>query len=623
MNSSQRTRLLLVLLALATAFLVFVTFDEPEPVDTTPVRDFSELSELVDLGEVSSVEFTGGSSTVLARTVRGEEFRSTLPPGFTDDFTTVLTETNPPVTISTIVPVRGTDWTAVLSTVAPLILMIVLVWVILSRMSGGRRAKKKFAAKTRKSTEELEQVTFEDVAGAHEALVELGEIRDFLSDPARFQTMGAKIPKGVLLYGPPGTGKTLLARAVAGEAGVPFYTLSGSDFVEMFAGVGASRVRDLFEQARKEAPAIIFVDEIDAVGRHRGRSGGGAGNEEREQTLNQLLVEMDGFDVETGVIFIAATNRPDILDPALLRPGRFDRQVAVERPDLAGRREIVAVHAKGKPLADDVNVETIARRTPGFTGADLANLLNEAALLSARRDMDAIGYEEIDDALDRVIAGPEKSSTTLSDKEKYVIAYHEAGHAIVGHVLPNSDPIHKVSIIARGRALGWTLALPEKDKVLRSQSELSDEMAMLLGGRIAEELIFGDPTTGAANDIERVTTIARAMVTEYGMSPTLGLQKFGVAMGEAYALASAANYSDVIANRIDDDVQMLVDRAADEAREILTLYRPILDRMAEALIEHETLGREDLAVVFEGLDVFEPYRAEIAIDLRSNDWTVH
>ena len=606
---------------MATAFLVFVTFGgDDEPVDTTPVRDFGVLATLIDDDDIQSVEFTNGSATVLATTVDGEEFRSIVPPGFTDDFTEILLAASPAVDVSTVnAPAGGTDWALLLRTLAPLALMILLVWVILARMSGGKRAGKKFTAKTRKEGSDLQEVTFADVAGATEAVVELGEIREFLSDPKRFQNMGAKIPKGVLLYGPPGTGKTLLARAVAGEAGVPFFSLSGSDFVEMFAGVGASRVRDLFEQARKEAPAIIFVDEIDAVGRHRGGGAGvGAGNEEREQTLNQLLVEMDGFDVETGVIFIAATNRPDILDPALLRPGRFDRQVAVERPDLAGRRQIAAVHAKGKPLADDVNIETIARRTPGFTGADIANLLNEAALLSARRGKSAISHAELDDALDRVIAGPEKSSTTLSDKEKLIIAYHEAGHAIVGHVLPGSDPIHKVSIIARGKALGWTLALPEKDKVLMSRSELGDEMAMLLGGRIAEEMIFGDPTTGAANDIERVTAIARNMVTNYGMSPTLGLQKFGVGVGESYAAGTAQNYSDVIASRIDEDVQLLVDRAAEEAREVLDLHRGLLDRMAEALIECETLNKEDLGELFDGVEPFVPVRVDgpRGIDLR-------
>lgn len=606
---------------MATAFLVFVTFGgDDEPVDTTPVRDFGVLATLIDDDDIQSVEFTNGSATVLATTVDGEEFRSIVPPGFTDDFTEILLAASPAVDVSTVnAPAGGTDWALLLRTLAPLALMILLVWVILARMSGGKRAGKKFTAKTRKEGNDIQEVTFADVAGATEAVVELGEIREFLSDPKRFQNMGAKIPKGVLLYGPPGTGKTLLARAVAGEAGVPFFSLSGSDFVEMFAGVGASRVRDLFEQARKEAPAIIFVDEIDAVGRHRGGGAGvGAGNEEREQTLNQLLVEMDGFDVETGVIFIAATNRPDILDPALLRPGRFDRQVAVERPDLAGRREIAAVHAKGKPLADDVNIETIARRTPGFTGADIANLLNEAALLSARRSKSAISHAELDDALDRVIAGPEKSSTTLSDKEKLIIAYHEAGHAIVGHVLPGSDPIHKVSIIARGKALGWTLALPEKDKVLMSRSELGDEMAMLLGGRIAEEMIFGDPTTGAANDIERVTAIARNMVTNFGMSPTLGLQKFGVGVGESYAAGTAQNYSDVIASRIDEDVQLLVDRAAEEAREVLDLHRGLLDRMAEALIECETLNKEDLGELFDGVEPFVPVRVDgpRGIDLR-------
>ena len=618
-TSSQRTRILLVLLALASAVLVFVNFQDDPAADTTPVEDFGVLVMMVDEGLVESIEFTNGSSTVRAVPSVGEPFRSIVPPGFTDDFTEILLDSRPAIEVSTLAaPDAGIDWAVVLRTAVPIALMIVLVWVILARMNGGKRERKKFTAKTRKQASALQDVTFADVAGAQEALVELGEIREFLANPKRFQEVGAKIPKGVLLYGPPGTGKTLLARAVAGEAGVPFFSLSGSDFVEMFAGVGASRVRDLFEQARKEAPAIIFVDEIDAVGRHRGGGGPGAANQEREQTLNQLLVEMDGFDVETGVIFIAATNRPDILDKALLRPGRFDRQIAVERPDLAGRREIAAVHAKSKPLAKDVNIETIARRTPGFTGADLANLLNEAALLSARRGKDAIGHVELDDALDRVIAGPEKSAGTLSDKEKLIIAYHEAGHAIVGHVLPGADPIHKVSIIARGKALGWTLALPEKDKVLMSRSELGDEMAMLLGGRIAEEMIFGDPTTGAANDIERVTAIARNMVTNFGMSPTLGLQKFGVGVGESYAAGTAQNYSDVIASRIDEDVQLLVDRAADEARQVLELHRSLLDRMAEALIEHETLNKEDLKELFEGVEPFVPIRSDAprGIDLR-------
>ena len=619
-NSTTRLRVLLLLLAIASAVLVMVTFGDSPQATPPPEIEFGEFVAEVDAGSVAAVDFTQGSSTITGELRNGETFRSIVPPGFADELVTELLDATPTIDIVTIQPEAGTNWFGLFGTLAPLLLMIVLVWAILSRMNGGKAARKKFTAKTRKKTSEIQEVTFADVAGAQEAVVELSEIREFLSDPDRFHTMGAQIPKGVLLYGPPGTGKTLLARAVAGEAGVPFFTLSGSDFVEMYAGVGASRVRDLFEQARKEAPAIIFVDEIDAVGRHRG-GGGGAGNEEREQTLNQLLVEMDGFDVDTGVIFIAATNRPDVLDPALLRPGRFDRQVGVERPDLAGRREIIAVHAKGKPLGPDADAETIARRTPGFTGADIANLLNEAALLAARRNKSIIGQLEIDDALDRVIAGPEKGSTTLSDKEKYVIAYHEAGHALVGHVLPNSDPIHKVSIIARGKALGWTLALPEKDKVLRSRSELLDEMAMLLGGRIAEELIFGDPTTGAANDIERVTAIARSMVTDYGMSPNLGLQKFGLGVGESYATSTKQNYSDVIASKIDDEVRELVDAAADEARELLTLHRPVLDRLAEALIEHETLNRAELDEIFVGLETVSTDRTALRstgddIDLR-------
>jgi cell division protease FtsH len=602
-STNTRLRILLFLLAVSSGFLVFQTFGQEEPVPL-PQLSFSELVTELEAGRIDTIQMTSGQPQVTTTLDSGDQYTTILPPGYSDDAVDRILETDPTVSITTVAADAGSGDTVmfIITSLLPLLLMLALVFLIWKRM--GSSGSGKFKAKNAKLTQEMQSVTFADVAGANEAVTELSEIRDFLSHPERFSAMGAAIPKGVLLYGPPGTGKTLLARAVAGEAGVPFYTLSGSDFVEMYAGVGASRVRDLFEEAKKEAPAIIFVDEIDAVGRHRG-GGGGAGNEEREQTLNQLLVEMDGFDVSTGVIFIAATNRPDVLDPALLRPGRFDRQIAVDRPDLDGRRQIAAVHAAGKPLGDDVSIDTIARRTPGFTGADLSNLLNEAALLAARRQLTSISQAELDDALDRVIAGPEKGSNTLSDREKYVIAYHEAGHAIVGHVLPNSDPIHKVSIIARGKALGWTLALPEKDKVLKSRSELTDEMAMLLGGRVAEEIIFGDPTTGASNDIERVTAIARSMVTEYGMS-SLGLQKFGLGVGEAYAASTKANYSDDIAHQIDDEIRGFVDRAAAEAREVLTVYRPVLDRMADALIEHETLDADDLAEIFDGLETFSP-----------------
>ncbi len=620
MNSTTRIRILLVLLAFATALLVF-SLGSQTAETAAPEISFSDLSSQVDRGLVDSIEFTQGSSVVRGTLRTGAEFRTVLPPLTVGDFANEIVDVTPAISVTTTVPEAGTNYFQIFSTLAPLTVMLLLVFLIFSRIGGNKKQRKKFTAKTRKKQSELQDVTFADVAGADEAVLELNEIREFLTDPDRFKDVGATIPKGVLLYGPPGTGKTLLARAVAGEAGVPFYTLSGSDFVEMYAGVGASRVRDLFEEARKQAPAIIFVDEIDAVGRSRGGSAV-AGNEEREQTLNQLLVEMDGFDVETGVIFIAATNRPDVLDQALLRPGRFDRQVAVERPDLVGRRQIIAVHAKGKPLGIDADPETIARRTPGFTGADLANLLNEAALLTARRGLKQIGQSEIDDALDRVIAGPERSSTTLSDKEKQVIAYHEAGHALVGHVLPNADPIHKVSIIARGKALGWTLALPDKDKVLRSQSELHDEMSMLLGGRIAEELIFGEATTGAANDIERVTAIARSMVTEYAMSPDLGLQKFGLGIGEAYNSSTKQNYSDGMAERIDEEIRTLVDNAAEEAREILTLHRNTLDDLAQNLIEFETLNRDALDEIFAQIVRIESRVSDavaVAVDLRHAD----
>jgi cell division protease FtsH len=488
-------------------------------------------------------------------------------------------------------------WWTLLQTLLPFLLLVgVFLFVMNTMQGGGSRVMQFGKAKARQVSKDQPKVTFADVAGADEAVEELQEIKEFLESPAKFQSIGAKIPKGVLLFGPPGTGKTLLARAVAGEAGVPFFSISGSDFVEMFVGVGASRVRDLFEQAKASAPAIVFVDEIDAVGRHRG-AGLGGGHDEREQTLNQLLVEMDGFDTRAGVILIAATNRPDILDPALLRPGRFDRQIVVDRPDLEGRKAILNVHGRGKPLAKGVDIDVLARRTPGFTGADLANLMNEAALLAARRGFAEIGMPQLEEAIDRVIAGPERKSRLISDDEKRVIAYHEGGHALVGHALPHADPIHKVSIIARGRALGWTLALPTQDKYLVTRSALRDQLAMLLGGRTAEELIFQDPTTGAQNDIEKATQIARAMVTEYGMSDEIGPQQLGQKNGEVFLgrdIGHQPNYSDTVAAKIDDEVRKLIDDAHDEAREILVTHRKTLDRLAQALIEKETLDTPEV-----------------------------
>ncbi|MFP5317782.1 MAG: ATP-dependent zinc metalloprotease FtsH [Acidimicrobiia bacterium] len=488
-------------------------------------------------------------------------------------------------------------WWTLVQTLLPFVLLVgVFLFVMNTMQGGGNRVMQFGKAKAKQVSKDQPKVTFADVAGADEAVEELQEIKEFLESPLKFQTMGAKIPKGVLLYGPPGTGKTLLARAVAGEAGVPFFSISGSDFVEMFVGVGASRVRDLFEQAKASAPAIVFVDEIDAVGRHRG-AGLGGGHDEREQTLNQLLVEMDGFDTRAGVILIAATNRPDILDPALLRPGRFDRQIVVDRPDLEGRKAILNVHGRGKPLAKGVDIDVLARRTPGFTGADLANLMNEAALLTARRGFKEIGMPQLEEAIDRVIAGPERKSRLISDEEKRVIAYHEGGHALVGHALPHADPIHKVSIIARGRALGWTLALPTQDKYLVTRSALRDQLAMLLGGRTAEELIFQDPTTGAQNDIEKATQIARAMVTEYGMSDEIGPQQLGQRNGEVFLgrdIGHQPNYSDHVAAKIDAEVRRLIDDAHDEARDILVTHRKTLDRLAQALIEKETLDTPEV-----------------------------
>jgi cell division protease FtsH len=493
-------------------------------------------------------------------------------------------------------------WVSIAWSLLPMLFLVgIFIWFISSMQGGGSKVMQFGKSKARRFNKDEPTVTFEDVAGVDEAVQELQEVREFLQEPGQFTRIGARVPKGVLLYGPPGTGKTLLARAVAGEAGVPFFSISGSDFVEMFVGVGASRVRDLFNQAKAAGPSIVFVDEIDAVGRHRG-AGLGGGHDEREQTLNQLLVEMDGFDESSGVILVAATNRPDILDPALLRPGRFDRQIVVDAPDLDGRRQILRVHSKEKPLAPDVDLDIIARRTPGFTGADLANLMNEAAILAAREDYDEIHMDEVSNAIDRVIAGPERKNRLMSDREKRVVAYHEAGHALVGHVLPNTDPIHKVSIIARGRALGWTLSLPLEDRYLKTRSELRDQLTMLLGGRTAEEVIFGDPTTGAADDIERASQIARAMVTKYGMSERIGLQQLGRVNGEVFLgkeMAHEPDYSDDVAGVIDDEVRRIIDAAHTEAREILTLHRSTLDRLADMLVEQESVEEDELIALFE------------------------
>ncbi len=492
-------------------------------------------------------------------------------------------------------------WWTFLISVFPVLLLVGLFWFMMSQAQGGGSRVMQFGkSRAKLASKDTPKVTFADVAGVDEAVEELQEIKEFLAEPAKFLAVGAKIPKGVLLYGPPGTGKTLLARAVAGEAGVPFYSISGSDFVEMFVGVGASRVRDLFEQAKANAPAIVFVDEIDAVGRHRG-AGLGGGHDEREQTLNQLLVEMDGFDVKTNVILIAATNRPDILDPALLRPGRFDRQVAVEAPDMIGRHRILEVHGQGKPMAAGVDLLAVARRTPGFTGADLANVLNEAALLTARSDKRLIDNSVLDEAIDRVIAGPQKRSRIMSAKERKITAYHEGGHAVVAAALNHMDPVTKVTILSRGRALGYTMVMPVDDKYSTTRNEILDQLAYALGGRVAEEIIFHDPTTGAANDIEKATAMARKMVTEYGMSERVGAIKLGQSQGEVFLgrdMGHQRDYSENVAAVVDEEVRKLIESAHDDAWHVLNDNRHVLDHLVLELLERESLNQSELADIF-------------------------
>ncbi len=510
----------------------------------------------------------------------------------------LLTSNPPPGDWNVEVPTQSFFVSLILS----LLPILLIIFLLLLFMGGGQGGKVFSFGRSRAKlkTKETPTNTFADVAGSDEAVAELREIKDFLADPAKYQAIGAKIPKGVLLYGPPGTGKTLLARAVAGEAKVPFYSISGSEFVEMFVGVGASRVRDLFVQAKANAPAIVFVDEIDAVGRQRG-AGLGGGNDEREQTLNQLLVEMDGFEANGSVILIAATNRPDVLDPALLRPGRFDRQIPVDRPDLKGRAAILAVHAKNKPIAKDVDLPAYAKRTPGFTGADLANVLNEAALLAAREGNKVISNSDLDEAIDRVMAGPQKQSRLMTEEERRITAYHEGGHALVAHALPHTDPVHKVTIMPRGRALGYTMVLPDEDRYAVTRNQMLDQLAYTMGGRAAEELIFHDPTTGASNDIEKATNLARAMVTQYGMTETLGAIKLGIADSQPFLgrdYGHQRDYSENVAAIVDTEIRLMIENAHQEAFDVLVANRDVLDELVNELLEKETLNKEEIEKVF-------------------------
>jgi cell division protease FtsH len=521
-----------------------------------------------------------------------------------------LLTSNPPSTNWDVEVPSQSFIVSLLLSILPIILIIFLLLLFMGGGQGGRvlsfgRSRAKLQNK------ETPTNTFSDVAGADEAVAELREIKDFLASPDKYKAIGAKIPKGVLLYGQPGTGKTLLARAVAGEAKVPFYSISGSEFVEMFVGVGASRVRDLFAQAKQNAPSIVFVDEIDAVGRQRG-AGLGGGNDEREQTLNQLLVEMDGFEANGQVILIAATNRPDVLDPALLRPGRFDRQISVDRPDLKGRAAILAVHAKNKPVAKDVDLTSYAKRTPGFTGADLANVLNEAALLAAREERKAIRNSDLDEAIDRVMAGPQKVSRLMTEEERRITAYHEGGHALVAHALPHTDPVHKVTIMPRGRALGYTMVLPDEDRYAVTRNQMLDQLAYTMGGRAAEELIFHDPTTGASNDIEKATNLARAMVTQYGMTQKLGAIKLGISDSQPFLgrdYGHQRDYSENVAAIVDSEIREMIENAHQEAFDVLVANRETLDRLVEELLENETLNKEEIAVIFKKVKKVKPRAA--------------
>ncbi|MFK4481870.1 ATP-dependent zinc metalloprotease FtsH [Curtobacterium sp. AB7] len=590
---------LYVLIALAGIFIGWSVISQGS---TTEVSTQKGLEQLAD-GKISSVIVNSTEQRVDMITRDGdkqEQFYYSTPRG--EEVIQAVNDANLPKGYDDHVN-TGNWFLSLLGVLLPFLIIGALFWFLLSSAQGGGSKVMQFGkSKAKINNKENPQVSFADVAGSDEAIEELHEIKEFLKEPAKFQAVGAKIPKGVLLYGPPGTGKTLLARAVAGEAGVPFYSISGSDFVEMFVGVGASRVRDLFEQAKANSPAIVFIDEIDAVGRHRG-AGIGGGNDEREQTLNQLLVEMDGFDGKTNVILIAATNRPDVLDPALLRPGRFDRQIGVDAPGMAGRQQILEVHAKGKPLAASVDLELLARKTPGFTGADLANVLNEAALLTARSNAQLIDNRALDEAVDRVMAGPQRRTRIMSDQERLITAYHEGGHALAAAAMRHTDPVTKITILPRGRALGYTMVLPLEDKYSVTRNELLDQLTYAMGGRVAEEIVFHDPTTGASNDIEKATGTARKMVTEYGMSQAVGSVKLGSGSSEPFvgrdmSGGTGRDYSENIAQTVDAETRALLEAAHNEAYQVLNDNRDILDRLAGELLEKETLDAPELVEIF-------------------------
>ncbi|MFV9568589.1 ATP-dependent zinc metalloprotease FtsH [Thermoanaerobacter mathranii] len=601
-NKIIRSIVLYLLIFIAIYAMVQLYSQSAEPITDI---DYGQLIKYINANQVKSITLVGNDVKGVLK--NGTEFKSRVP-----DVTNFMNFVNPYILQGKLdfksEPQVGPPWWVQMLPSLFLIIIFIIFWYIFMQQAqggGGSKVMSFGKSRARMVTDKDKRVTFNDVAGADEEKEELQEIVEFLKYPKKFLDLGARIPKGVLLVGPPGTGKTLLAKAVAGEAGVPFFSISGSDFVEMFVGVGAARVRDLFEQAKKNAPCIVFIDEIDAVGRQRG-AGLGGGHDEREQTLNQLLVEMDGFSVNEGIIVIAATNRPDILDPALLRPGRFDRHITVGIPDIKGREEILKIHARNKPLAPDVSLQVLARRTPGFTGADLENLMNEAALLAARRGLKQITMAELEEAITRVIAGPEKRSRIMSEKDKKLVAYHEAGHAVVAKLLPNTPPVHEVTIIPRGRAGGYTMLLPEEDKYYMSKSEMMDEIVHLLGGRVAESLVLNDISTGAQNDIERATSIARKMVTEYGMSDRLGPMTFGTKSEEVFLgrdLGRTRNYSEEVAAEIDREIKRIIEEAYKRAESLLRGNIEKLHRVAKALIEREKLNGEEFEKVFNGEDI--------------------